>query len=43
MLTTNDIFWLSGCFFIALMLLVWLARPLRAGYSPANRSAKENR
>ena len=27
LLATNDIFWLSGCFFVALMLLVWLARP----------------
>ena len=27
MLATNDIFWLSGCFFAALMVLVWLAKP----------------
>jgi DHA2 family multidrug resistance protein len=27
MLATNDIFWLSGCFFVAFMLMVWLARP----------------
>ena len=27
MQATNDLFWLSGCFFIALMLLVWFARP----------------
>ncbi len=27
MQSTNDIFWLSGCLFTALMLLVWLARP----------------
>jgi DHA2 family multidrug resistance protein len=40
MLATNDIFWLSGCFFIALMLLVWLARPPRASYSAENRGAK---
>ncbi|MFO1376195.1 MAG: DHA2 family efflux MFS transporter permease subunit [Steroidobacteraceae bacterium] len=31
MLATNDIFWLSGCFFAALMILVWLARPPRHG------------
>jgi DHA2 family multidrug resistance protein len=27
LLATNDIFWLSGCFFASLMVLVWLARP----------------
>jgi len=27
LMATNDIFWLSGCFFVGLMLLVWLARP----------------
>lgn len=27
LMATNDIFWLSGCFFVALMLMVWLARP----------------
>jgi DHA2 family multidrug resistance protein len=27
MLSTNDIFWLSGILFIALMLFIWLARP----------------
>ncbi|OIQ86768.1 multidrug export protein EmrB [mine drainage metagenome] len=26
LLATNDVFWLSGCFFVALMLMVWLAR-----------------
>ncbi len=29
MLSTNDIFWLSGCFFTALALLIWMARPPR--------------
>ncbi len=29
MLATNEMFWLSGIFFAALMLLVWLARPPR--------------
>ena len=29
LLASNDIFWLSGCCFVALMLLVWLARPPR--------------
>jgi DHA2 family multidrug resistance protein len=27
MLSTNEIFWLSGCLFLVLMLLVWFARP----------------
>ena len=27
MQSTNDIFWLSGCLFVVLMLLVWMARP----------------
>jgi DHA2 family multidrug resistance protein len=27
MQATNDIFWLSGCLFVALMVLVWFARP----------------
>ena len=27
MLATNDLFFLSGCCFVALMLLLWLARP----------------
>nr|WP_240754663.1 DHA2 family efflux MFS transporter permease subunit [Parasulfuritortus cantonensis] len=27
LMATNDIFWLSGCFFASLMLLVWLAKP----------------
>lgn len=27
LLATNDVFWLSGCIFAALMVLVWLARP----------------
>lgn len=27
MLATNDMFWLSGIFFAALMVLVWLAKP----------------
>ncbi|MDR2239839.1 MAG: DHA2 family efflux MFS transporter permease subunit [Zoogloeaceae bacterium] len=29
MQATNDIFWLSGCFFIALMIFVWAAKPPR--------------
>jgi DHA2 family multidrug resistance protein len=29
MQATNDIFWLSGCFFVGLMILVWFARPPR--------------
>jgi DHA2 family multidrug resistance protein len=39
LLATNDIFWLSGCFFVALMLMVWLARPPRHGLTPANSGA----
>ncbi len=27
MLATNDVFWLSGCLLIALMPVIWLARP----------------
>lgn len=27
MLATNDIFWLSGCVFIALILIIWFAKP----------------
>ncbi len=30
MLATNDIFWLSGCFFAVLMVTVWLAQPPRS-------------
>lgn len=33
LMATNDLFWLSGCFFLALMLLVWLARPPRLASS----------
>ena len=35
MLATNDIFWLSGCFFVLLTILVWAAKPPRAQTSPA--------
>jgi DHA2 family multidrug resistance protein len=27
MLATNDFFWLSGWIFVALLVLVWFARP----------------
>jgi MFS transporter, DHA2 family, multidrug resistance protein len=27
MLSTNDIFWLSGCIFMSLILIVWFAKP----------------
>ncbi|MGA7181125.1 MAG: DHA2 family efflux MFS transporter permease subunit [Thiobacillaceae bacterium] len=39
LLATNDIFWLSGCFFVALMILVWLARPPKHGISVASSGA----
>ncbi len=35
LLATNDIFWLSGCFFAGLMVMVWLARPPRQGAAAA--------
>ena len=38
-LATNEMFWLSGCFFVALMLLVWLARPPRQGAAPVASGA----
>ncbi len=31
MLATNDFFWLSGCFFLSLMVFVWTARPPKLG------------
>ncbi len=27
MLATNDIFWISGCVFVALIIVIWLAKP----------------
>ena len=30
MLATDDIFWLSGCIFMALIVLLWFARPAHA-------------
>jgi DHA2 family multidrug resistance protein len=39
MLATNDMFWLSGCFFASLMLLIWLAKPPRHG-APAKGGGK---
>lgn len=27
MLATNDVFWLSGCIFLALLVIIWLAKP----------------
>jgi MFS transporter, DHA2 family, multidrug resistance protein len=39
LLATNDIFWLSGCFFVALMLMVWLARPPKHVPPAANSGA----
>ena len=39
LLATNDIFWLSGCFFVALMLMVWLARPPKRGVAPVASGA----
>jgi MFS transporter, DHA2 family, multidrug resistance protein len=27
MLATNDIFWLSGCLFISLLIIIWFAKP----------------
>jgi DHA2 family multidrug resistance protein len=38
LLATNDIFWLSGCFFATLMLLVWLAKPPKHGIGGAASS-----
>lgn len=35
LLATNDIFWLSGAFFLSLMILVWLAKPPRQGAAAA--------
>jgi MFS transporter, DHA2 family, multidrug resistance protein len=37
MQSTNDVFWLSGWLFVALMLLVWFARPPR--HAPAGAKA----
>ncbi len=31
MLATNDMLWLSGCLFLLLMLVVWLAKPPKSG------------
>lgn len=31
MLAANDFFWLSGCFFLLLMVFVWTARPPKLG------------
>jgi DHA2 family multidrug resistance protein len=39
LMATNDIFWLSGCFFVSLMLLVWLARPPKHPVQAANSGA----
>ena len=39
LLASNDIFWLSGCCFVALMLLVWLARPPREVRPPSSSGA----
>jgi DHA2 family multidrug resistance protein len=39
LLATNDIFWLSGCFFVALILMVWLAKSPKHGVSSANSGA----
>jgi len=39
LMATNDIFWLSGCFFVALMGVVWLARPPRHGHAPVVNGA----
>jgi MFS transporter, DHA2 family, multidrug resistance protein len=38
MLSANDIFYVSGILFIALIALVWLARPLRGGAGAAAAS-----
>jgi DHA2 family multidrug resistance protein len=38
MLSANDIFYASGILFIALIGLVWLARPLRGGGASAAAS-----
>ncbi|MDY0071023.1 MAG: DHA2 family efflux MFS transporter permease subunit [Thauera sp.] len=35
LMATNDISWLSGCFFAALIVLVWLAKPPQGGINAA--------
>jgi DHA2 family multidrug resistance protein len=41
MLGANDVFWLSGCIFVALAVLVWLAKPEKAkgGGAPVDAGA----
>lgn len=39
LMATNDVFWLSGCIFIGLMVLVWLARPPAPGAAAAPADA----
>lgn len=39
LLATNDVFWLSGCFFVALMVLVWLAKPPKQAPAPTSSGA----
>jgi DHA2 family multidrug resistance protein len=39
LLATNDIFWLSGCFFVSLMVMVWLAKPPKHGLSAVSSGA----
>ncbi|CCG41998.1 DHA2 family efflux MFS transporter permease subunit [Magnetospirillum molischianum] len=34
-LSVNDLFWVSGVLFLALMGLIWLSRPVRQGAPPA--------
>jgi DHA2 family multidrug resistance protein len=39
LMATNDIFWLSGVFFLGLMALSWLTRPPRQGGAPTPADA----
>ncbi len=34
MLATDDIFWISGCIFLALIAVLWFARPAHAAGTP---------
>ena len=43
MLATNETFWLSGIFFGALMVLVWLAQPPRREAGVETSGAREAR
>jgi DHA2 family multidrug resistance protein len=40
MMGTNDLFWLSGVLFLALAVLVWIARPVRGGAAAGMATSK---